>query len=91
MKHVIAIASMLAIMSGAAKAESDEWCNAKAYAMVEDLADADLKARDGSFDDFVALDRKLRGEVEVICPKSSNIRAVRYLVDMALKQPTKRK
>jgi hypothetical protein len=90
MKRVIAIASMLAIMSGAAKAESDEWCNAKAYAMVEDLANADLKARDGNFDDFVALDRKLRGEVEVICPKASNIKAVRYLVDMALRQPTKR-
>ena len=90
MKRVIAVASTLAIMSGAAKAESDEWCNAKAYAMVEDLANADLKARDGNFDDFVALDSKLRREVEVICPKASNIRAVRYLVDMALKQPTKR-
>jgi hypothetical protein len=89
MKRAIVVASTLAIMFGAAKAESHESCRAKAYAMVEDLASADSNARDGDFNDFVVLDRKLREEVEVICPESSDIKAVRYLVDAALKQSTK--
>jgi hypothetical protein len=86
MKHVIAIASTLAVMSGPAKAGSDEWCKTKAYAMVEDLANADLSARKGNFDDFYALDRELREEVEVICPKSSDVKALRHLVDTAIRQ-----
>jgi hypothetical protein len=79
MKYAIAIVSMLAIMSGSARAESGERCMVQAGAILEDFVKSEIH----TIDALHAFDKKLKA-VEAVCPNESYVKIDRELLNSAL-------